>query len=73
MRPNIRYQDNRPTHISLENTSTGKKVQAEVASWSDNTITVFLATEKIVLHKQNDVYVANKFGMELVYTPVVSR
>jgi hypothetical protein len=69
MRPNIRNSDRRPTHIWLENTSTGKKVEAEVASWSDTAITVFLANEKIVLHPQNGVFVANKFGMELVYTP----
>jgi hypothetical protein len=69
MRPNIRYSDNLPTHIMLENTSTGKKVQAEVASRSDTAITVFLANEKIVLHRQAHIYVANKFGMELVYNP----
>lgn len=69
MRPNIRNSDRRPTHIWLENTSTGKKVEAEVASWSDTAVTVFLATEKIVLHQKADIYVGNKFGMELVYTP----
>lgn len=70
MRPNTKYQDTRPKNITLTNTNTGKKVEVEVATMNDNTITVFLANEKIVLYKQGKNYVGNKFGMELVYTPV---
>lgn len=70
MRPNTKYQDTRPKNITLTNTNTGKKVEVEVATMNDNTITVFLANEKIVLYKQGKNYVGNKFGMELVYTPL---
>lgn len=68
MRPNTRYGDDRPKTITLVNTNTGKKVEAEVTSMNDNSITVFLANEKIVLYKKGNNYVGNKFGMELVYT-----
>ena len=68
MRPNTRYGDERPKKITLVNTNTGKKVEAEVASMNDNSITVFLANEKIVLYKKGNSYVGDKFGMELVYT-----
>jgi hypothetical protein len=55
--------------IVLTNTNNGKMVEAEVASSSDYVITVYLAGEKIVLTRDdlNKPYVANKFGMELVY------
>lgn len=55
--------------IVLTNTNNGKMVEAEVASSSDYVITVYLAGEKIVLSRSdlNKPYVANKFGMELVY------
>jgi hypothetical protein len=69
MRPNTKYSNNLPKQITLVNTNTGKKVEVEVGSINDKTITVFLANEKIVLHKQGDNFVANKFGMELVYSP----
>ena len=69
MRPNTRHGDDRPKTITLVNTNNGKKVEAEVASMNDNSITVFLANEKIVLYKKGNNYVGNKFGMELVYTP----
>jgi len=70
MRPNTSYSSNDgDTSILIENTNTGTKVVAEVAGRSDTSITVFLAGEKIVLIKQGDSYVGNKFGMELVYTP----
>lgn len=69
MRPNIRYGDDRPSKITLVNTNTGKKVEAEVAEMNDNSITVFLANEKIVLYKKGNNYIGNKFGMELVYSP----
>jgi len=68
MRPNTRHGDDRPKTITLVNTNNGKKVEAEVASMNDNSITVFLANEKIVLYKKGNNYVGNKFGMELVYT-----
>lgn len=68
MRPNTHYGDDRPKIITLVNTNTSKKVEAEVASMNDNSITVFLANEKIVLYKKGNNYVGNKFGMELVYT-----
>ena len=57
--------------IILTNTNNGKMVEAEVASRSDHTITVYLAGEKIVLSRDNlnKPYVTNKFGMELVYKP----
>jgi hypothetical protein len=70
MRPNTRYTAaDKPSSIMVTNTNTGKKVEAEVANWSDTAITIFLANEKIVLHKQGDVFVGNKFGMELTYSP----
>ena len=55
--------------IVLTNTNNGKTVEAEVASSSDHVITVYLAGEKIVLTRSdlNKPYIANKFGMELVY------
>ena len=69
MRPNTKYSNNLPKQITLVNTNTGKKVETEVATMNDNTITVFLVNEKIVLYKQGKNYVGNKFGMELVYSP----
>jgi hypothetical protein len=69
MRPNTKYSNNLPKQITLVNTNTGKKVETEVATMNDNSITVFLANEKIVLYKQGKNYVGNKFGMELVYIP----
>jgi hypothetical protein len=69
MRPNTRYSNDQPKTITLTNTSTGKKVEAEVGQINDTAITVFLANEKIILYKQGKHFVANKFGMELVYTP----
>lgn len=69
MRPNTRYGDDRPKRITLSNTNNGKKVEADVANMNDNSITVFLANEKIILYKKGNNYVGNKFGMELVYTP----
>jgi phosphatidylserine decarboxylase len=69
MRPNTRFGNDNPKQITLVNTNTGKKVETEVASMNDNSITVFLANEKIVLYKKGTSYVGNKFGMELVYTP----
>lgn len=55
--------------IVLTNTNNGKMVEAEVGSSSDYVITAYLAGEKIVLTRDdlNKPYVANKFGMELVY------
>lgn len=55
--------------IKITNTETGKTVEAQVASRSDDRITVFLANEKITLVKEGKVFVGNKFGMELVYSP----
>jgi hypothetical protein len=67
MRPNTKYSNNLPKQITLVNTNTGKKVETEVATMNDNSITVFLANEKIVLYKKGNNYIGNKFGMELVY------
>jgi len=55
--------------IVLTNTNNGKMVEVEVGSSSDYVITAYLAGEKIVLTRDdlNRPYVANKFGMELVY------
>lgn len=69
MRPNTKFGDNRPKTITVTNTNTGKKVEVEVAEMTDRSITVYLANEKILLYKKANVYVGNKFGMELVYTP----
>jgi hypothetical protein len=69
MRPNTRYGDDRPKSITVVNTNTGKKVEVEVAEMKDNSITIFLANEKIILYKQGNIFVGNKFGMELVYNP----
>jgi hypothetical protein len=68
MRPNTRFGNELPKTISVTNTNTGKKVEAEVASMNDSSITIFLANEKIVLYKKGSVYIGNKFGMELVYS-----
>jgi hypothetical protein len=69
MRPNTRYSssDGKDSTITIVNTNTGKKIETEVAHRTETTITVFLANEKIVLHKQGNIFVGNKFGMELVY------
>jgi len=67
MRPNTRYGDDRPKSITVVNTNTGKKVEVEVAEMKDNSITIFLANEKIILYKQGNIFVGNKFGMELTY------
>lgn len=69
MRPNTHYSDNRPKEIVVTNTSNGRQIITEVTSSNDNSVTVFIANEKIVLHKTGNSYVGNKFGMELVYTP----
>lgn len=70
MRPNTRLSiTDRPKSITVTNTNTGVKVEVDVASMNDDSITIFLANEKIVLHKQNSIFVGNKFGMELVYNP----
>ena len=69
MRPNTRYGDNRPKTINVTNTNTGKTVSVEVAEMKDNSITIFLANGKIILYKQGNIFVGNKFGMELTYTP----
>lgn len=69
MRPNTNYSNATPKTLMLTNTNTGKKVEVEVGAMNDKTITVFLANEKIVLHRQGDHFVANKFGMELTYSP----
>lgn len=71
MRPNTKFGDNRPKTITVTNTNTGKKVEVEVAEMTDRSITIYLANEKIVLYKQSNAYVGNKFGMELVYTPKI--
>lgn len=67
MRPNTRFGNELPKTIKVTNTNTGKKVDAEVANWSDSAITIYLANEKIVLYKKGSVYIGNKFGMELTY------
>jgi len=70
MRPNTRYTAaDKPKSITVTNTNTGKKVEADVANWTDTVITIFLANEKIMLHKHGSVFVGNKFGMELTYSP----
>lgn len=70
MRSNIRYsRGDELTSIIIENTNSGARVPVQVASKSVDCITVFLAGEKIVLHKKNELYIANKLGMELVYNP----
>jgi phosphopantothenoylcysteine synthetase/decarboxylase len=69
MRPNTKYSNDLPKTITLTNTSTGKKVEVEVGQMNERMITVFLANEKIILYKQGNHFIANKFGMELVYTP----
>jgi hypothetical protein len=45
MRPNTKYSNNLTKQITLVNTNTGKKVETEVATMNDNSITVFLANE----------------------------
>lgn len=69
MRPNTKFNDNRPKKITVTNTNTGKKVEVEVAEMNDRSITIYLANEKIILMKQGLVFVGNKFGMELTYKP----
>lgn len=69
MRPNTHYSDNTPSSINITSTNSGKTITVEVASRSDKAITVFLANEKITLYRDGDVYVANRYGMELVYKP----
>jgi hypothetical protein len=67
MRPNTKFSDNRPKTITVTNTNTGKTVEVEIAEMTDTAITIYLANEKILLHKKGTIYVGNKFGMELVY------
>ena len=69
MRPNMFNSSTDPTSINLTNTNTGKTVTAEVAHRDSKSITVYLGGEKITLFKKNELYIGNKFGMELVYKP----
>lgn len=69
MRPNTHYSGNTPSSIQVTSTNSGKTITVEVASRSDNSITVFLANEKITLYRDGEVFVANRYGMELVYKP----
>jgi hypothetical protein len=69
MRPNTNYSSNHPKNITVTNTNTGKQVEVEVAEMTDTAVIIYLANERIVLYKKGNIYVGNKFGMELVYTP----
>jgi predicted ribosome-associated RNA-binding protein Tma20 len=69
MRPNTKYSNDLPKNITVTNTNTGKQVEVEVAEMTDTSVIIYLANERIVLYKKNNIYVGNKFGMELTYTP----
>ena len=67
MRPNTKYSNDLPKNITVTNTNTGKQVEVEVAEMTDTSVIIYFANERIVLYKKNNIYVGNKFGMELVY------